>query len=297
MSSTLTLPSADRDEQLGLIQDLREAYTAFTRDELSPASIQHLRKGARSFLGINSNLEGNIDLWRLRQDLLTELDCEDVGVLQVVGDSGVSFEERSIPRALQILSEQVKAESIVQYGYTAVKYDTNWLVAEHIQQSLHEGSRTIANIVEQSIECLQNPLWQGSPSVTNFVVLYEHKRSTNFGDDVWLSDGIMFADSNDKLLCFEGGLQAFRQCINMLLKEIPVMLVTGLRSMDASTKFSAAQCLECLKMTNKSTVNSQVDKYLDRVFGEDDERVQVAERLVMSLLNSVHDWKSLISIL
>jgi len=58
-----------------------------------------------------------------------------------------------------------------------------------------------------------------------------------------VSDGIMTSMMGDKMLCFEGGVQAFHQCITALLSGIEVFAMTDLRSRDDDRRFSAARLL------------------------------------------------------
>ena len=83
---------------------------------------------------------------------------------------------------------------------------------------------------------------------------------TTFGDDIWISDGVM--RKGDRMICFEGGIQSLKQCINMLLAGIHVIAVTDLRS---HVKFSAARLLSKLKNNEPLQYGPEIQKQNERL--------------------------------
>ena len=88
--------------------------------------------------------------------------------------------------------------------------------------------------------------------VKRFILLYnENGTPTTFGEDTCVSDGVMSGEVDDRMLCFEGGPQAFHQCVNALLKGIAVMVMTDLRLVDGRNRFSAARLLLQLRFSDE----------------------------------------------
>ncbi|KAJ9653374.1 hypothetical protein H2198_007463 [Neophaeococcomyces mojaviensis] len=275
-------------------ESLRKAYVIFSRRDPSAGHIQTMHLDEKIIIGINSQLEGDADLIELRRLFVQSFSYEETGILQVVGDSGRAFNQAAIPRALEVLSEQT-AQRIIEYGYTAVEYDTNWLVAEYISKLPEVRSRVIANAVGQSIQCLQDPSWSGSLKVANFVMLYDRDSDTEFGQDVWLSDGIMSPDFNDEMLCFEGGIQAFCQCTNALVKNIKVVAMTNLRPSELHIKFSAARLLLQLKKTDASSdVQERAREYLSQLLDQSAKQIDIVRTQVNRIVSSDFDWRNCI---
>lgn len=275
-------------------ESLRNAYEVLNKKDTTGSPVQTLYLNGRTIVGVDSSLEDTSGLGELRRLFVATFGCEDMRILQVVGDSGCPFNWAAIPRALKVLSDQA-AGGVIEYGYTAVDHDTNWLVAEIIAKSPEVGPRTIANVVGQSIECLQQPSWSGSPIVTNFVMLHSRDSYTKFGQDTWLSDGIMLSSYGDKMLCFEGGLQAFRQCTNALVRNIEVVAMTDLRCSNTRVKFSAACLLHQLKKTHAdSDAQAQASEYLNQLSYRTGSQAEIVHSQVERIITSKLDWRACI---
>lgn len=194
----------------------------------------NIASGPYRSIGIDNQQRCQYDLTRIR-DLLSTT----TSIVQIIGDSGTAFDDDKIPAAQTILSSHV-ANSAIEYGWTASKHDTNWLVNDY--KAEYPQTMLIANLVEQSAEALDKGM-EGIQNVSTFVLLFDRLSPTRFGDDIWLSDGIMRSERGDKMLCFEGGPQALCQCSHVLTKAVQVVAVTNLRS----GRFSAARFLTAFK--------------------------------------------------
>jgi len=133
---------------------------------------------------------------------------------------------------------------LIEYGFTSIEHDANWLVQDYVSSRPEAAARTVANLVGQSLQALRSTTWTGSEHVRTFVVLYDKDGTpTRFGEDTWISDGVMSREAGDRILCFEGGAQAFHQCVNALLAGIGVLAMTNLRPTSDERRFSAARLL------------------------------------------------------
>lgn len=216
-----------------LASTLQREFQCFEKDLTHAPEIP---SGTIQCLGIDDRQKSEYDLAKVR-DILSS--STNTPLVQVVGDSGTPFEEAKIPEAQVVLSHYLDG-CMVEYGFTASKYDTNWLVAEY--RTAYPDTVLIANVVQQSIEALESGC-DGCPDASRYLLLFDRLSPTRFGDDVWLSDGIMSRELGDKMICFEGGPQALYQCSNALAKGLQVIVVIGLRA----ARFSAARLLLAFK--------------------------------------------------
>ena len=174
---------------------------------------------------IDFNQRDQIDLVEFRDMLLK--DNPSSSILQVVGDSGTSFDELSLPRARRILSDAIKQDIYIEFGWTYQPRDANWLVIDYLETHPEVGPGVIVNAVNASIDVARTGEWSYSDHARQMVFV-NGEPPTTFGDDIWISDGVM--RKGDRMICFEGGVQSLKQCINMLLAKIPVIAVTDLRT-------------------------------------------------------------------
>lgn len=228
-----------------LLAIVRSQYEWFSKDFTQAPNIV---PGPHRSLGIDNQQRCQHDLAKLR-----ELLSPRAPIVQVIGDSGMPFDDDKLPVARAILTSLVANGAAIEYGFTASKYDTNWLVNDY--KAKHPGVTLIANVVEQATVALQSGM-EASENISRFVVVFDRLSPTRYGDDIWLSDGIMSREREDKMLCFEGGPQALYQCSNALLKRIQVVAVTSLRP----ARFSAARFLIAFK-----TSSSRAKEYLEEV--------------------------------
>lgn len=257
--STLTKQAMSRGQKLHHPEDFDEAgpnpvrpleiiraqFDCFGEDVTQAPTVS---SGPFRSIGFDNRQRCQYDLAQLREFL-----APHTPIIQVVGDSGTPFDDDKISMAQSVLASYVADGAAIEYGFTASKHDTNWLVNDY--QTTHPQVKLIANLVEEVIEAMEAG-WEGSLKVSVFVVLFDRLSSTRFGDDVWLSDGIMRRERRDKMLCFEGGPQALYQCCSILLKGIQVVAVTNLRS----ARFSAARFLAAFKIHPE-----QAERYLEEM--------------------------------
>ena len=232
---------------------LADAYGRFDRQG---APIQVLDIASTRCIGVQNEQKDNVDFDHLRRIFCEKPESESSlqSIVQIVGDSGTAFDSASILAAQEALAEQLECSVLIEYGFTSIKHDANWLVQDYISSRREAAVHTIANIVSQSVVALQSADWRGSEHVRIFVVLYNNDgTATKFGEDTWLSDGVMASEVGDRMLCFEGGPQAFHQCVNALTKGIEVLVMTNLRPMDQKKRFSAARLLLVFMASANST--------------------------------------------
>lgn len=203
----------------------------------------------------------DVDLMKFRAVLLKD-GPSNSSILQVVGDSGTSFDESALDRAKRILADHITKTAFIEYGYTYQHRDANWLVAEYLEDHPEAGERVITNAVDACFDAVKTGEWFYSPHPKHCVVV-KGDPPTKFGDDVWVSDGVM--QPGDRMICFEGGAQALRQCVNMLLSGINVTVVTDLRN---ASRFSAARLLSQLKQKGRLSQHedARIQEQIERLF-------------------------------
>lgn len=247
------------------------AYEAVVRQNreqnlMSPETVEIDRKTFLAFEASSKVKHEDAELRRIILSSLTTQRQTPWRILQVIGDSGTAFDSGKIALAGSILHNHIDENTVLEYGFSYSEHDANWIVSNHISKDQAVAPRTLANVVGQSIEALNSPGWFGSRHVAKFVLLYREDGSyTNFGEDTWLSDSIMAAEFGDEVLCFEGGVQAFRQCCTILAGGIKVVAVSNLRGVDSGPpRFSAAELLISLSSTDAAGFEEHISNYLSR---------------------------------
>lgn len=224
-------------ECLPLSSLIRVRYEYF---EKQPGPAPYIKDDGCRFIGVDNRQQCKCDLVWIRSKLSGSV---HLPMVQVVGDSGSPFDNDKIPKLQGIVSKYLSG-CLVEYGYTASKNDANWLVGEYL--SSHPEAIAVGNVVHQSIEALDSG-WEGHKRLSTVLVLFDRLSPTRFGDDTWLSDGLMFKNLGDRILCLEGGPQALYQCTSVLARGIEVIAVTNLRR----ARFSAARLLIAFKNTDE----------------------------------------------
>lgn len=270
------------------LRSVCETLTSYCTDA---KDVVVVREEARNWLGVRSELNGELDLQRLRHLVLSLLGFNTSdAIIQVVGDSGSSFSEEGAETALNILSKHITLTSVVEYGYTAQTYDANWVVGEMMNRQPEFAARVFANVVQKSADALGSLEWTGHPAVTTFVLPYNDDGTpTSFGDDTWLSDGIMAARPDEKMICFEGGIQAFEQAVNVLCLDIPVVVCTSLR-VPGEARFSAAALLLMLRNREDSDTDDghkSLEDYLSTLAKRDSQKESKIQDIMKRLNDQV----------
>jgi hypothetical protein len=168
---------------------------------------------------------------------------------------------------------------MVEYGYTGHEdkdvRDANGLVNEYVRMHPEQSHRFLANIVGHTVVALEKWKCQAASSVSHFVTVYNDAgmtegKHTMFGDDVIASDHLMEKKDGDCLVMLEGGMQSFKQAINVLNRDIPIYALTGIRTEKGKKGFFSAsdylgQVSEALKVKpdfSTAELRTLTDEYL-----------------------------------
>lgn len=240
-----------------IIASIQDAYQALCRLETSESGVDIVFINGIRFLGIDIDRKTDVNLARAREILLESFPThEKLRILQVIGDSGTPFGSDKLPFVQQLLDGFATNDTAMEYGFTRSERDANWFV-EDLATRNPATSRLIGNIVQETMKSINPPAWSAFPKIEHLAFVYRSKDPpTTFGDDVWLSDGVMNGEAGDTVICLEGGPQAFTQCVNVLLAKVKVIAVTGLREDKATQKFSAAGLLACIMQEGLSEENA-----------------------------------------
>ena len=254
--------------------------------------------GKRHFLPTRLEAKDQLDPSELRAAVVSQL-CgktdSTTRIVQVVGDSGTSFDKDRIREAQQVLERHAGNGSIIEYGMTSRGDDANWLVGDYIEKNTVAAERVLANVVGESVHALESG-WTGSERVKYFVLLYQKGHlPTRFGEDMWLSDGTMSAETGDVILCFEGGVQALSQCVNALERGIKVVAVPNLRPSINDMRFSAAELLSIVEgVKDSSRLEPELKQYLDEHWPEDTTKVDSIMQNIQRLVQISENIRNLV---
>jgi hypothetical protein len=211
---------------------------------------------------------------QLRKSIADKLGVEFTNWMQVVGDSDY-FTLRGSHFVRETIVPMFDHASLLEYGYTGHSredgtLDVNGAVNIWVDgdTSAKRASKVLANIVGHTYVALEKWKATASSNVENFVVVYNDSPIvdddgviiepeydpktgyqisgfTTFGSDIAVSDFLLDGELGDKMLCLEGGAQSFAQIVNVLSRNVPVTIVTNLRTDDGeSANFSAAEILK-----------------------------------------------------
>lgn len=228
-----------------LADSIGTAYQEFCRLTASDTAVDIILVNGIRFVGIDINRKLTVNVADVRRILLEPFAGSGIRrIVQVVGDSGSPIRDDRLAYARGLIERHAGHDSIIEYGFTNSQNDTNWLVENLQATNLTLTSRLVGNIVQVSEQAVTTDGWSALQSINHLTFVYRRDGlPTTFGDDVWLSDGVMNAEAGDVLICFDGGPQALKQCVNVLIEGIQVVVVTDLREHKASTRFSAAGLL------------------------------------------------------
>jgi len=158
--------------------------------------------------------------------------------IQVVGDVTL-WDKQKIPIIQERLFEILNDEkfSHVNYGYTGRKckktgkrYGVNTMTSLLADSCDSIGNKIIGNLVDfHTTHAIKNWGCTTSKECKNFVCVGPNCR---FGDDIMISD-LMCSE----MICIEGGMQSFRQVVNMLLLERKVQCFIGARTKTEGERF------------------------------------------------------------
>ncbi len=181
-----------------------------------------------------------------REGLLRDLSLDpDEGMISVVGDSAIFGAGEKTRAAQKFIDKQLSPLALthpVIYGWTGreigagedYRSETNNLVSQWAKQQRARGQRVclIGNAVDFHTP-LAMLLWGCTVGTVDRLILVftSEVPEARFGDDVAVSDFIL-PPRKSKMLALEGGPQTLLQIRNMLLQNIPIVGLIGLRDED-----------------------------------------------------------------
>ena len=194
------------------------------------------------FWGIREDDQKKIKFQNFRAEILKSMNLPSgTDIIQIIGDSFYQTRTGTV-LIKKFISEQISNEKIlIEWGYTGL--DNTEIPISDINQIVNELIDTcnipsIANIVDfHTVEAIEK--WGCSISRMNrhFILVFNKSHRVMFGDDTKISDGLC-----DKLICIEGGIQSFLQCVNALKQDKEIYGLYGTRS--NNRYFSAAEFLD-----------------------------------------------------
>lgn len=190
-------------------------------------------KDNRRIFSVRKDLQEKINFAHARKEIVKHLELPaGTEILQVIGDC-IPFSRRGTERARGILAsilEQLeKSDQLLLWGYTGSKkddgrrLDINHLLNDWIDARDARGNRVLANVLDvDTPRALTEWNCHGAQTAKNFYLVYG---GAKFGEEIVSSDSI-----TDKACCFDGGIQSFRQMMNLLMREVPIQCYYGLRN-------------------------------------------------------------------
>lgn len=197
------------------------------------------RENKRIF-AVNKNLQEKINFSHAREEIVKHLELPRyTKILQVIGDC-IPFSSRGTERAKGILASILEQpDQLLLWGYTGSKkddgrrLDLNQLINEWVDASDVRGNRVLANLLDvDTPRALIEWNCLGAQTAKNFYLVYG---GAKFGEDIVSSDSI-----TDKACCFDGGIQSFRQMMNLLMRDVTIQCYYGLRNEKDSYKSNVA---------------------------------------------------------
>src|SRR6056297_61123 len=161
--------------------------------------------------------------------------------IQVVGD--VDYWD---PEKIKLVEHELRYKlcsnefSHINYGYTGRirdnSYGVNTMVSRIADKNEAIAKKLIANVVSfHTPHAIKNWGCTTSNSCTKFVCVGPDAK---FGDDIIITD-LMCGE----IICVEGGIQSFRQVLNMLILDRRVPLIHGCRTEESARYFSCSRFL------------------------------------------------------
>lgn len=199
---------------------------------------------------VHKALQDKINFDYARSGILSYLNLnEDTQILQVIGDC-IPFSSQGTQRAKEILSRILEQPNqLLLWGYTGSqrdngkRLDINQILNTWVDASSGRGNTVLANILDiDTPKALKEWNCLGSENAKNFYLV---NGGAKFGEDIISSDFL-----TDKSCCFEGGIQSFRQIVDLLARDISIQCYYGLREEGnrvQDTYFSAVQFLKFMR--------------------------------------------------
>lgn len=244
-----------------LVEDILSATKLFESDQTQiiegTSYLKLVKLGNKTFFGIRKDHQSFMNYELARKVILQQLNLPiHSKIYQVLGDSA-KYHKAGTEFAREYLNKHLEKAGLVLWGFTGYgtashERDANQLVSDWIDLN-QAGHRSLANVVDfNTIEALTKWKNQGSLANRNFFLVHD-QGTAKFGDDVISSDFI-----TDLGICFDGGIQSFRQIVNLLSRNVETYGCYNLRgdnhpaSFDPISQtykqyFSAAEFFDQLK--------------------------------------------------
>lgn len=227
---------------------------------------------------VHKDLQANINFPNARSGILSYLKLnEETKILQVIGDC-IPFSSKGTEKVKKIVSSILEQPNqLLLWGYTGSqkdngrRLDINQVLNTWIDASPIRGNQVLANVLDiDTPRALKEWNCLGSKSVNNFYLVNGKAR---FGEDIASSDFL-----TDKACCFDGGIQSFRQIMNLLSRNIKIQCYYGFReenNVKHDTYFSAVEFLKFIKDKIQ-----EYYKYNNLIPGQIPERMEVADEFL-----------------
>ena len=199
---------------------------------------------------VHKDSQDKINFDYARSGILSYLKLnEETQILQVIGDC-IPFSNQGTQKAKEILSRILdQPNQLLLWGYTGSqqddgrRLDINQILNTWVDASPVRGNTVLANVLDiDTPRALKEWNCFGSENAKNFYLV---NGEAKFGEDIVSSDFL-----TDRSCCFEGGIQSFRQIIDLLTRDISIQCYYGLRKegdVVQDTYFSAVEFMKFIR--------------------------------------------------
>jgi hypothetical protein len=178
------------------------------------------------FFGVHKSEQRKLNFKSSRSRILEDLNLPNsTPIVQVIGDC-TRFSVQGTAIAREFLKNRITPDCLVFWGHAGLKggetADVNQIVNDWLEECPSRFKRAIANIVDfHSLKAITEWGCTFTPENKNFFLVYGNAL---YGDDIISSDHL-----TDIGLALEGGVQTFRQIVDLLSREKVVYGIYGLR--------------------------------------------------------------------
>lgn len=227
---------------------------------------------------VHKDSQDKINFDYARSGILSYLKLnEDTQILQVIGDC-IPFSNWGTQKVKDILSPILEQPNqLLLWGYTGSqaddgrRLDINQILNTWIDACPARGNTVLANVLDiDTPRALKEWNCLGSENAKNFYLV---NGEAKFGEDIISSDFL-----TDRSCCFEGGIQSFRQMMDLLARDINIKCYYGLRKKEnivGNTYFSAVQFLKFIRESIE-----EYYKYNNLTPGKVPEKMEVADEFL-----------------
>lgn len=191
----------------------------------------------RTFFAVNKLRQKEMNFCQVRSGILTHLKLPtNTKIVQIIGDC-IPFSAKGTCKAREMISSILEdPNQLLLWGYTGTqkdngrRLDVNQLLNEWVDSCNTRSNRVLANILDiDTVKALTEWDCLGAKTAKNFYLVYG---GAKFGEDIDSSDSI-----TDQACCFEGGIQSFRQMVNLLMRNTSIQCYYGLRTSNDPANF------------------------------------------------------------